>query len=157
MSFSSNIFDGRCLRGMPLPRWVIASPAKRKMQQSGERVPAFSPVTSAAFSPDGRYIIGGMDWGTLRLWDVRLEQELYSTLAHDKTVNDCLWSPDGRHFVSGSSDATIMIWEFVRDVGFFRPVKTLSSPGHTVAALALSPNGRYIASASHDRVSGKTK
>jgi WD40 repeat protein len=108
-------------------------------------------ILSASFSPDGKYIVSGTDDGTLRLWDTKHSEEIYSIIAHSDDINAAIWSYDGRYIFSGSSDKTIKMWRFVEDVGFFKLEKTFETESHTVAALALSPNGRYLVSASHDR------
>jgi len=108
-------------------------------------------ILSAAFSPDGGHIVSGTDDGTLRLWEAKLQSEIYSVVAHSDSINAAIWSNDGRYVFSGSSDETIKMWRFVEDMGFFKLEKTYQAEGHTVAALAFSPNGRYLVSASHDR------
>src|SRR5207245_2674636 len=62
-------------------------------------------------------------------------------------------SSDGRHVLSGSRDGTLRWWDLHSE----QPVRALL--GHTgppVKALALSSDGRFALSASHDGYAGET-
>jgi WD40 repeat protein len=68
-------------------------------------------VKSAAFSPDGRYIVSASDDGTLRLWDIATRQSIGGPLTgHQKEVNSVAVSPDGLRIVSGGDDGTVRVW-----------------------------------------------
>ncbi len=88
----------------------------------------------------------------LKLWDLGSEQELRNIQYHAKVDSGCflvhlLFSPDGRHLLAnphGSSDLRSWNVETVETARVF--------PGHTarVRTVALSPDGRYAASAGAD-------
>jgi WD40 repeat protein len=128
---------------------------KSHVQTFGDTVPrSTGPIfcnSSVAFSPDGRTIVGGcLEPGALRLWEVKSKEELYSVVSGLDNITDVIWSPNGRHIISSGFRA-IKIWEFVEDAGFATPLRTLDTSEHRVAALALSPDGRILASAGHDK------
>lgn len=61
---------------------------------------------------------------------------------HDRTVSCIAISPDGQRIVSGSIDQTVRIWE--SDTG--RELVSFEAQHGPVLGVAISPNGRWIAS-----------
>jgi WD40 repeat protein len=101
-------------------------------------------VTSAAFSPDGRYIISGSNDYTLKLWDVSNGREIRTFQGHNTFVNAVAFSPDGRYVISGSNDDTLKLW----DVSSGREIRTFKGHTSTPRAVAFSPDGKYVLSGS---------
>jgi WD40 repeat protein/serine/threonine protein kinase len=119
------------------------------------------PVGAVAFSPDG-HRLGSMGTdGTVKVWDVSSGQQTLTFQGHVPSITGifgayCVaFSPDGRriastapHFIpgKGASDSLVKVW----DAASGREILILS--GHTarVDKVAYSPDGRRIASASHD-------
>jgi eukaryotic-like serine/threonine-protein kinase len=104
-------------------------------------------IKRVAFSPDGRRIVTASHDQTARVWDVATGRELFTLKGHSDVVGSALFSPDGRKIVTGSWDKTAKVWDAVTG----RELLTLK--GHTGriwAAVAISPNGQRIATASSD-------
>lgn len=104
------------------------------------------PVTSVAFSPDGRQLASGSVDGSIKLWDTASGKELKRLEGHTKTVNSVAFSPDGSRIASGSADHTIRLW----NVAGGQEIRCLEGHTDPVTSVAFSPDGGRIASGSWD-------
>jgi cytochrome c len=103
------------------------------------------PVRAIAISPDGTQAVSGsFDTSAIR-WSLQTNAAAQVLRFHDGAVNAVAFLPDGRIATSGE-DARIAIWR----PGELQPSAVLA--GHTapVVALAVSPDGTMLASASWD-------
>jgi cytochrome c len=104
------------------------------------------PVRALAISPDGAHAISGsFDTSAIR-WSLTRNVAEQVMRFHDNAVNAVAWLKDGRIATAGA-DGHIAIWT----QGQPQPDRVLD--GHTgpIAALAQSPDGKLLASASWDR------
>ncbi|MFD2786570.1 WD40 repeat domain-containing protein [Hymenobacter rubripertinctus] len=73
---------------------------------------ATNSVFTAAYSPDGRYLLTAGRDAHLRIWDVAAGyREHRSIVAHLFTINHLTFSPDGRLLATGSMDKSIKLWD----------------------------------------------
>jgi WD40 repeat protein len=66
--------------------------------------------TDAAFTPDGRYLLYGVDQ-TMRLWDVETGKEVRRFSGHEGEVEHMAFSHDGRRALSAGRDGTVRLWD----------------------------------------------
>ena len=104
-------------------------------------------VSDVAFSPDRRTLASSSWDGTIRLWNVRTHQKLYSLPGGGGEIL-IAFSPDGHTLASVRADGTIQLWNLRT-----RPPREEEPPlqgpdgfHHTRYALAFSPDGHTLAS-----------
>ena len=68
-------------------------------------------VWKVAFSPDGKTLAGGMQRGSIHLWDTVTGQKKKTLTGHTRWVQHLLFSEDGRTLISTSGDQTVLVWD----------------------------------------------
>jgi len=113
-------------------------------------------VQSVAFSPDSRSLASGDSRFSVRLWDVESGKEVRRFVNGGVNV---AFSPNGKNLASAGFDRVVRIWDVKSGQALF-PLKGQSLSGQElgelkgmsleVVAVAFSPDGRRLASASRD-------
>jgi WD40 repeat protein len=112
-------------------------------------------VWAVAWSPDGmRLAAGGLSHtspppadGLVTIWDVASGRRLHYLKGNDY-VWSLAWHPSGRVLVSGGNiPSNLQVWD--ADTG--QLLKTVEAHGEMIRALAWSPDGRRLASATYDQ------
>jgi len=100
---------------------------------------------SFAWSQDEQALaVGAREGTTVQIWKVEnASAERVATLTHGGGIVGLVFSPDGKRLVSGSADGTARVWNMDRGQEAFRIAQ-----GAAVQQVALSPDGRYLATAS---------
>jgi cytochrome c len=118
---------------------ALSSAAQAQLRGHG------GPVRALAISPDGSHAISGsFDTSAIR-WSLTRNVAEQVMRFHDNAVNAVAWLKDGRIATAGA-DAHIAIWT----QGKPEPDKVLDGHSGPIAGLAVSGDGKWLASASWD-------
>jgi eukaryotic-like serine/threonine-protein kinase len=102
---------------------------------------------SAAFSPDGRYVVT-TDWGpAAKVWDATSGKEVLVLRAHGRVHSAC-FSPDGRTILTSGFDTTARLW----DAKSGTELRVLRGHTSIVGSAAFSRDGARIVTAGADGV-----
>jgi len=99
-------------------------------------------VSSVVFSADGATLASAASGSTVKLWDPLSGKELRS---FDDAGDTLALSRDGRTLVTGGAQQVLKIIDLASG-----KVRTLTGHQGTIASVAISPDGKLIASASAD-------
>ncbi len=125
----------------PLPK-ILRSAIPRRYLQGAK-----GPLTSVAFSPEGRRAATGCGDGLVYLWHVRSGLGLRRFEGHEGPVNAVAYSADGKHLLSGGDDKSVRLW----DVETGKQLRRLDGHGDAVLCVALSKDGKRAVSGGKDR------
>jgi WD40 repeat protein len=71
-------------------------------QLVGQTMQHEGAVTSAQFSPNGRWVVTASKDYTARVWDATTGRAVGEPMKHGKTVHSAQFSPDGQRVLTGS-------------------------------------------------------
>ena len=104
------------------------------------------PVSTVAYTTNGRNVMSGGWDQRLTLWDPAGEQEIRRFAGHEGVVWCVAMLPDGAHALSAGDDATLKLW----DLAVTRPVREFTGHEKEIWSVAVLPDGRRALSASLD-------
>lgn len=121
-------------------------------------------VRAITFSPDDRRFATASDDSTVRIWDFQESREERVLSGHGWDVRCVEWHATRGLLVSGSKDNLVKFWDprtgtclstlcviSIFDNGSISDILCRHHHKNTIQALAWSPNGDYVASASRDQ------
>lgn len=131
-------------------------------------------VMALAVSPDGKWLVSASKDRTARLWDVERRALVATCTGHTESLGAIAMSQKLAHFgmgtaffVTGSSDKTLKLWSLkplaaayganakdtaALEITALTTLGAVKAHDKDVNALAVSPNDRFIASASQDKL-----
>jgi WD40 repeat protein len=87
--------------------------------------------TAAAFRPDGKALLTGNTYHTVRAWDVLTGEPLSQPLPHPAYVIALAYSPDGRLALTACADGGARLWDLAPPGPDFRDVEVPELKGNT--------------------------
>lgn len=64
-----------------------------------------------SFHSNGQFLISTSDDATLKVWDLRKGQIMYTLYGHEGPTTTASFSPLGDYIVSGGNDQNLVIWK----------------------------------------------
>jgi serine/threonine protein kinase/WD40 repeat protein len=112
-----------------------------------ERPTTVEPIWSAAFSPDGRYVVYGTDRGKVFRWDLGADAKTSIPFANRGTpgINrvHLIAFFDDTHFISVAQDGIVREWDVTKLKEAPREMKAFGLPA--LLRVAMSKDGRWLA------------
>ncbi len=132
-------------------------------------IPATAVISSIAFSPDGKFLVAGLDAfgvqpaakNNAELYDVATRNLVRRFEGHDWGIEVVTFSPTGRLLATGSSDGTVRLWDVA--TGRFKTLvdqklndtvsdywqrvarRKIEGMPPSMASVAFSPDGKRLA------------
>lgn len=133
-----------CSRDKKVCVWDVGSQKASRVFEDHE-----DEVNCCRWNCSKALLASASDDGTVKVYKTGAEHAVSSFEEHGREVVDLSWSPShGEILASASFDATVRLW----DVEMEKTVHVLSRHLHPVALVEFSPDGRYVCSASNDRL-----
>ena len=109
------------------------------------------PLTSIAYSNDGKWLASASQDGTARLWETATGREIRTFKGHVGAVTSVAFSEDAKYLATGGADNSARLWkvEDGKEVHDFR--------AHTEAVncVVLSGDGKWLITGSEDKTARK--
>ncbi|MFN8410872.1 MAG: WD40 repeat domain-containing protein [Anaerolineales bacterium] len=137
---------------------IILWDVKPRLANARRLIGHTEAVTTLAFNPEGTILASGSYDHNILLWDVATGKALAEPLTgHTDRVTDLVFSPDGKQLASAGCgkmanfncvEGEILLWDVATRQLVGEP---RSAHSDYVSALAFSPDGSILASASYDQ------
>lgn len=137
-------------RGPAIPLMTHKIPGK-KISLTNTLAGHSEDVRSLAISPDGKTLASGSFDGTIKVWNLPEGKLLYTLTGHSQAgeiVSSVAISPNGNSIISSSNgyEGSIKIWNlYTGELRYNLSAQTLG-----VSVVAISPDGRLLATGSND-------
>lgn len=112
-------------------------------------------VSAVEITKDGRYAVSGSLDKTIRVWDIE-NRKLVRTIYTGRPVLDLAVAHDTHRIISTSTDKAVYVWDINQGVSWLKGIcrrgmlNTLKGHKGPIEALAVTPDGRKMISASKD-------
>ena len=117
------------------------------------------PASNITFNHDGTILASGDKSGGITLWDINTKQQISTLFGHSFEANSLVFTWEGQNqiLISGSCDREILKFRDLNKSYSYNPQKSywqcvanFNSHTSVIDSIAISPDGKTLASASHD-------
>jgi WD40 repeat protein len=121
--------------------WAVSGKSSTTLNGAGDQ------IVGLAFSPDGKFLAGGLNTSQAVLWNLQTQKKIFSVPFEysGRNIGTLAFSPDGKLLAAGSDDYSIKII----DVASGKPLRTLKHD-LWVRSVFFSPDGTKLLSGSYD-------
>jgi WD40 repeat protein len=105
-------------------------------------------ISSISFSLDQKYVAAGSYGGSIRMWNVEREEEIWTNNPHQRSIKSVIASPKGNFIAIGSGEYNLDKKNGVIDlieISTGKLNKRININGKIPVSIAFSPDERYIA------------
>jgi WD40 repeat protein len=134
---------------MALPK-AVAKPGQTAPLEIVAAMGPLAPVTALAYSADGHYLATGA-YGRAVIWDLKAAKPARVLTNVLGAVNDVRFSPDSSLLAVAGGQPSARGDIRLFNLGDGKLIATLGGHGDVVGAVAFSPDGKSLASASFDK------
>ena len=100
-------------------------------------------ISSIAISPDGTSLVSGSHDSTVRVWDIKSGENLYTLNGHeDSVLSIAISEPDGQVIASGGIDGVLRRWKLQTG----EEITSLEGEGAWITSLAFDSRGQKLIS-----------
>jgi len=112
------------------------------------RLRVVSPVLDLATNPNTPIVAGGIEDGSIRLWDTANNWKLRAIDLHDGPISRVIFSPDGKTLISVGHDGAVKI----QDVSSGQVIHDINASNLPINDASLSDDGSVLATIGDDGV-----
>ncbi|MEO1431461.1 MAG: protein kinase [Cyanobacteria bacterium J06633_8] len=118
-----------------------------------------SSAINITFNLDGKIIASRDKYGHIILWDINRKEEICTLYGHYSQVNSLIFSSEGQNqiLLSGGCDKNILKFRdfnksycYNTQYFYYQCVSELNYHTSSIDSIAISPDGKILASSSHD-------
>jgi WD40 repeat protein len=85
----------------------------------------YGTLQCLVFSPNGKYLAGSSDDGSIRIWEAATGSLLTELRGHRGSAAGLAFSPDGATLASAGNDTTVLFWDLRRCIDMDAPITAL--------------------------------